>query len=340
MNETLRNQRLDRAWGALLGGAVGDAMGMPASFFTRRQIKEQYGFIADFLAPAEAQQAHAGLEAASVTDDSMEALLVAQVLLRSGGFDRAAFLDAMKRWALEARMLESSVIGPSTRRFLEAVTQDRDPSEGAREAVTNGSAMRAAPIGLRFWRNQAECAQQAAESSLPSHASAPCVAGACAVACAVAGSIEGGHSAADILALAAEGARYGETVGHDIPAPSVSRRIEWAREIVDRYAPEGTERVLDELTALLGAGMQVWQSVPFALGVFYAAHGDPSAAILLAVNAGDDADTNASIAGAVAGAYRGALALPFEWLGRFPSPAQGGTDYLALAAKLIAVDKD
>ena len=31
--------RLDRAYGALVGGAIGDAMGMPASFLTRQQIR-------------------------------------------------------------------------------------------------------------------------------------------------------------------------------------------------------------------------------------------------------------------------------------------------------------
>ncbi len=335
MNENTKTQRLDRAWGALLGGAIGDAMGMPASFFTRRQIKERYGFISDFLDPGEGQEAHGDLSAGDVTDDSQEALLLARVLAEKGRFDRDDFLEKMKTWAREARMLESTVIGPSTRRFLEAVTEGRDPEPGAREAVTNGSAMRAAPLGIRFWQNQSVCAEEAARSSLPSHGSAPCVAGCCAVARAVAAGVEGGHSLREVMELAEAGALYGESIGFDIPAPSVARRIAWAREVVDRYAPEGPERVLDELVALLGAGMQVWESVPFSLGVFYAAHGDPGQAILLAANAGDDADTNASIAGAIAGAYSGALSLPFAWMSRFPSPSQGGTDYLGLAARLL-----
>ena len=37
--------RLDRAYGALVGGAIGDAMGMPASFLTRQQIRTAYGYI-------------------------------------------------------------------------------------------------------------------------------------------------------------------------------------------------------------------------------------------------------------------------------------------------------
>lgn len=303
----------DRACGALIGGAIGDAMGMPASFFTRKQIKARYGFIQDFLPPGAGQQAHSGLLAGDVTDDTQEGLIIAHILAEKGNFDRDEFLKQMRQWALDARMLESTVIGPSTRRFLEAVTEGRDPEPGARESRTNGSAMRVAPVGIRFWADHDECARQAAASSLPSHGSAPCVAGACAVACAVAAGIRGGYRPQEIMDLAYQGALYGESLGYDIPAPSLSARILLARKIVDRQRGKGLEACIDELCALIGAGMEVYESVPFSLGVFYAAEGDGKNSILAAVNAGDDADTNASIAGAIAGAFSGAERLPAAW---------------------------
>lgn len=304
---------LDRAFGALLGGAVGDAMGMPASFFTRRQIKDRYGFIRDFLPPGEGQEAHSSLDAGDTTDDTQETLILAQSLAHKDGFDREDFLLRMARWAMDSGILNTTVIGPSTRRFLEAAVAGRDPGPGARQSRTNGSAMRAAPVGIRFWNDPDECVRQAAESSLPSHGSAPCVAGACAVACAVAAGIRGGHSPREIMEIAYESALYGESVGYDIPAPSVALRIRLARDIVERQKSRGLEACIDELCALIGAGMEVYQSVPFALGVFYAAEGDVQNSILAAVNAGDDADTNAAIAGAVAGACSGAAAIPASW---------------------------
>ncbi len=303
----------DRACGALLGGAIGDAMGMPASFFTRKQIKERYGFIQDFLPPGEGQEAHGALSAGDVTDDTQETLILARSLCGKGTFDREDFLQRMAQWARDSGILDTTVIGPSTRRFLEAVTQGRDPAPGARESRTNGSAMRVAPVGIRFRDDHDECARQAAASSLPSHGSAPCAAGACAVACAVAAGIRGGYRPQEIMDFAYRGALYGESVGYDIPAPSVARRIQLAREIVDRRRPLGLEACIDELCAVIGAGMEVYESVPFALGIFYAADGDPCQTILGAVNAGDDADTNASIAGAVAGAFGGAGRLPDTW---------------------------
>lgn len=304
---------LDRACGALVGGAVGDAMGMPASFFTRRQIKEQYGFIRDFLPPSAEQLAHGELEAGDVTDDTQETLILARSLCEKGRFDRQDFLRGMADWARDSAILSTNVIGPSTRRFLQAVTEGRDPAPGARDSRTNGSAMRAAPVGIRFWDDPALCARQAAESSLPSHGSAPCVAGACAVACAVAAGVRGGCTPGELLEAARKGAEYGESVGWDIPAPSVAARIGLARDIVDRRRTHGPEACIDALCALIGAGMEVWESVPFSLGVVYAARGRVKDSILFAVNAGDDADTNASIAGAVAGAFEGLGALPSPW---------------------------
>ncbi len=50
----------NRAYGSLVGGAIGDAMGMPASFLTRRQITETYGYIQDFLEPQKTVQTYHG----------------------------------------------------------------------------------------------------------------------------------------------------------------------------------------------------------------------------------------------------------------------------------------
>ena len=119
--------RLDRAYGALVGGAIGDAMGMPASFLTRQQIRTAYGYIQDFLTPQkEVQSYHGNLQAGEITDDTMESVIITRVLLNHGEFSEAAFNEAMKDWAIRQRILESTVIGPSTRRYLEALIQGRD----------------------------------------------------------------------------------------------------------------------------------------------------------------------------------------------------------------------
>lgn len=308
---------LDRAWGCLVGGAIGDAMGMPASFFTRNEIKKTYGYIEDFLEPiAEVQEYHGDLHAGEITDDTQESIIIAEVLIEKGVFNKEAFTEKMRKWAIENKMLESTVIGPSTRRFLSAVAEGRDPSEGAKTSDTNGSAMRVAPVGIRYYYDFDLCARSAAESSLPSHGSAPAVAAACAVAVACAAGIRGGFSPGQVMEEARKAAVYGEGIGFDITAPSVSKRIALAKRIVDEKKPEGMNVVLDELVGIFGAGMKSYESIPLALGVFYAAEGNAKQGIIAAVNAGDDADTNASICGAICGAYSGIKKLPEDWIFR------------------------
>ena len=308
---------LDRAYGALVGGAIGDAMGMPASFLTRRQITDTYGYIQDFLEPEkDVQSYHGDLKAGEITDDTMESVIVSQVLIQHGEFSEDAFNTAMKKWAMEQRMLESTVIGPSTRRYLTALMEGTDPKTTAGKGVTNGSAMRAAPIGIRYYNDLAKCVEAAAASSLPSHGSKPAVAAACAVAAGVALGVHGGYTPRDILRAAADAAAYGETVGAEITAPSVARRLKLVENIVDQAKNSDISSVLDELVAIFGASMMAYESVSIAFGAFYATGGHGANGVLAAVNAGDDADTNGSICGNLCGAYSGANAFPTAWRNR------------------------
>lgn len=192
-------------------------MGMPASFLTRRQITDTYGYINTFSEPEkEVQTFHGDLKAGEVADDTMESVIVSQVLIQHGAFSEEAFNQAMKQWTIEQKMLESTVIGPSTRRYLTALVEGTDPKLTAGKGMTNGSAMRAALIGIRYHDDLTKCIEAAAASSLPSHGSKPAVAAACAVAAGVALGVHGGHTPRDVLRAAADAAAYGETSGLDL----------------------------------------------------------------------------------------------------------------------------
>lgn len=327
---------LDRAYGALVGGAIGDAMGMPASFLTREQMKNTYGYIEDFLKPDEGvQKYHASLEAGDITDDTMESVIVSKVLIENNGFSEDAFNSAMKKWAIEQKMLESTVIGPSTRRYLTALIEGKDPKETSGKGNTNGSAMRAAPIGVKYYNDIDKCIEAAAASSLPSHGSKPAVAAACAVAASVAAGVKGGYSPIEVLEIAADAARYGEKKGFDITAPSVSKRIKLIETIVDNCGECHINDILDEIAGVFGASMFAYESVPVALAVFYAVNGNARDGILGAVNTGDDADTNGSICGNICGAYSGAAVLPEAWKERVQKTSS--IDFMQTAKQLLGI---
>lgn len=325
---------LNRAYGALVGGAIGDAMGMPASFFTRGKMKATYGYINDFVTPeAEEQSYHGDLQAGEVTDDTMESVIISNNLIKHGSFNKEAFNQDMKEWAVEQKMLETTVIGPSTRRYLTALIEGRNPEETSGESSTNGSAMRVAPVGVKYWNDFEGCIKAAAESSMPSHGSRPCVAGACAVAAAVAAGVHGGYTTEEVMQKAYEAAIYGEKLGNDITAPMVSKRILLAKRIVDENRDKGIEVILDELVGNIGASMYVYESVPLALGVFYAVDGDAAKGIPAAVNCGDDADTNGAICGNICGAYSGADIIPEKWKQRVQKVSC--LDFVEISGKLI-----
>ena len=114
------------------------------------KIRKVYGEITDFLKPAEEQVHHGSLASATFTDDTQESLIIADVLTEAKGYDEALFLKKMKEWAIQTDILNSTVIGPSTRAFLTAIMNNGDVAAAGRTGDTNGGAMRAAPIGIFY----------------------------------------------------------------------------------------------------------------------------------------------------------------------------------------------
>ena len=324
---------LDRAYGCLIGAAIGDAMGMPASFMTPQQIEKSYGRISGFNKPSAAQVAHGMLTAGAITDDTEESLLIASVLIEHSGFSRALFVTKMKEWAINNNMLASTVIGPSTRRFLTAIIEGSDYLEAAKIGDTNGGAMRVAPIGIYYHGDIHQAVRAACESALVSHGSKPGVSSTCAVAAAVACAMAGDRNINEVMEAALYGARFGEAQGYDLPAPSVEARIRLAMETVDRHAGKSMAELGNLLYRLIGAGMKSYESIPLSLGVFYAGQGHFEECLLAIINIGDDADTNGAIVGALCGAFGGAAAIKPEW--KEYIQAVNHIDLAKLAAQLI-----
>lgn len=122
-----------RAYGALAGLALGDALGMPTQAMSPDHIASVYGEIRG-LVDADASQPYApGMPAGSITDDTEQALLVASLLLRGkntsegrGILDAGEFAHALLEWeeAMIARG-SSDLLGPSTKAALERVPRAR-----------------------------------------------------------------------------------------------------------------------------------------------------------------------------------------------------------------------
>src|SRR5918998_5054997 len=142
--------RSHRAAGALVGSAVGDALGAPFEFGPPGQ------FTAGFPAPARGARTEMcgggplGREPGEFTDDTQMALLVATSLMERGGLDEADLFDRFLRWAAA----DPRDVGEQTRAVLgSGLPWDTAAAEHLRRtgrAAGNGSLMRTTPAAVRF----------------------------------------------------------------------------------------------------------------------------------------------------------------------------------------------
>jgi len=100
MQGTSRETMLDRAMGALLGGALG----MPTQLLSPAEIRSAYGFVDRFVAATQDHPVSCGLPAGAITDDTEQALLLGRILLESGpAFDHRCWINALLDWERDVK---------------------------------------------------------------------------------------------------------------------------------------------------------------------------------------------------------------------------------------------
>ncbi|MER8863262.1 ADP-ribosylglycohydrolase family protein [Mesorhizobium sp. M0751] len=324
----------DRAMGALVGGALGDALGMPTQLLSPARIAELYGHVEDFIAPFADHPVSKGLPAGTITDDTEQALLLGRILVESGNrFDHARWVNALLDWERDVMARGSyDLLGPSTKRAIDAIKSGVAPEEAGRGGDTNGAAMRIAPVGIMMPPEPLEAlVAKVAETCRATHNTSIAIASAAAVAAAVSCGVAGGDwRAASDSAIAA--ARHGATLGHWVTGGDIAARIGWAQKLV---RGKETSDAIRLITDLVGTGVASQESVPAAFAVLEVVGGDPWQAAVISANLGGDTDTIGAIAAGMAGAYTGLSLLPQKHITRIKGLDIGRVR--ALAADLVAL---
>ena len=264
----------DRALGAYLGLAIGDALGAPVEFMTAREIAHRYGTFRHMTGGGWLK-----LDPGQVTDDTTMSLALGQALIASGGWDLRAVADAFARW-LRSKPVDC---GNACRRGLQRYIVDGSlkspPSEGD---AGNGAVMRNLPVVLATHRNEAAFQQQTL--------------GQC--------NITHNHPLSDAAALA---------LGHMARLLLQGGATSDCRPVADRlFAEHPKFRFVRYPGRASGYVVDTIQTV---LHHFFE-YDDFEDCIVAVVNRGEDADTNAALAGMLAGARCGARRLPQVWLRR------------------------
>ena len=318
--------RFSRAYGALAGLALGDALGMPTQAMSPEQIRAAYGRITG-LVDGDASQPYApGMPAGSVTDDTEQALLVASLLVRGRGsssgrvaLDAGEFAHALQAW--EDSMIERGsldLLGPSTKAALERVRAGEDPLSVGGAGTTNGAAMRVTPIGIAVSTEDPEAFADAVWSSCQvTHATRQGFQSAALVAAAVSMGIDTPRSAAsDMTALLWKAVTYVDSLperGAWTPDPDVVAATRRAMQLVANPASSSLECLVEQV----GTSVASAQAIPMAFALLAR---DPSPQALLdAANLGGDTDTIGAIAGAILGGLLGVEAFDATMLAQVES---------------------
>lgn len=283
-----------RATGAVVGSAVGDAVGAPFEFqgpgrYGRtfpRQVKggtgEMIGGGAFDWAPGE------------FTDDTQMAVALAESLLEAGGFDPDVAWTRFRAWCAGARDVgittSHALAHPS---WKGAAFASHEATNG--RSASNGCVMRIAPVGVMGVRvGRDETVRIAIEQAALTHHDPAAAAGA---------------------ALVAETIRL--TIVTGLFVPSLTAAFEWllttsVGNVLGAQFAHVVSADFDPRTHQGPGNGSVWTAVAQAIWAVRTTSSFHDA-IVAAIELGDDTDTVAAITGAMAGALYGLQGIPSRW---------------------------
>jgi ADP-ribosyl-[dinitrogen reductase] hydrolase len=268
----------DRAIGALVGIAVGDAVGANLEFTK----KPNRAVLHDMVGGGPFR-----LKAGQWTDDTAMALALADSLVERPELEATDLMRRFVDWhengtySCTGRCFD---IGNQTSEALDRFRQSGNPLAGSTDSnhSGNGALMRLSPVAIRHWADRRLLCDVAERQTCTTHGSTE--------------TINASLIFAEMLADAIS--------GQPLPAvvdSAAARRIKGSWRNTHRDEIRGSGFVAHALQAAVWA---VARTTSFR------------SAILLAANLGEDADTTAAITGQLAGAIYGRSTIPQEWLDR------------------------
>lgn len=358
----------DKAIGALMAAAVGDAIGGATEGRSTEEILERYDgyvegitdyFMKDWrtakpMSPYFKGEGH-------VTDDTLMTNLLVRVYQDQRrhltAFDMADHLVPLmmdhKTWIPE---LEKETV-PLLRVFLAEkwlVTRlyygHVDPREaGVGNIVNCGAAMYMAPVGIANAGDPAGAYAEAIELGGAHQSSYGREAGA-VFAAAVAEAMAPDATVDSVLGAAVDLANDGTkaaieaVVAAAVPGQDWRESIPLLRDAVRPFDSVGETYRQPAQDSRRPSRLRSIEELPVALGFVKVTGGDVRGAILGATNYGRDSDSIATMGGAIAGALGGEASVPVEWVEAVSTGSRldlraGGVAMAAVAEEIFAADQ-
>jgi ADP-ribosylglycohydrolase len=295
----------------VIGARVGDAMGAPTEGLEPLEISDRFGWVSDF--------------AGDGTDDSLMATMLANALIGTGG--RAGADDWAAQWVAES----GPVRDKRDKFFLSVLHTMQKLHYGwlpRHVAVGNmpssSSAMAIWPVGLVNAGRPFDAAAQAYALAALVHVGEVdyCQDAAAAMAAAVAAGLRPGTGASEAAAAALAAL-------HPVSGQCMRTLIGDALRLADGSGDYEEFRRQYHARHRQTIMCDSRETVPAAFALAVLAGGDLVRGVEYGANFGRDADTIASMVGALCGATDGAQALPTAWVDRLGPQAMGSAARVA-----------
>lgn len=293
-----------RVKGAIAGMVYGDSFGVPGELWPREKLHERFGTVNTFLDGPEDNIVACYFKAGQYTDDSSQAFVILNLLLKNKTIPSVEDIATkLIEWVESLDGFNINLLGPSSKATLLAHKNHEDYTQYTKLSLTNGAAMRIAPVGCIFKYGDFEkLAQTVAGVSIATHNTDVAIAGASMVAQAVCSGVNG--------------RTYDEMIDdvcriHDISYLKYGERT-WAASCKQRfllgvdYAKKCTndQDFMNFVYEVIGTGTMTSESVSAALCIAYYCK-DPNKAAFMCANLGGDTDTIGAMAVAICGAFNG-----------------------------------
>lgn len=316
----MRKPTVEQFQGCLVGCAVGDAVGAPVE---TQGLKACSTYIKERVVPRNFEGVKRTQKWAKptpfgqYTDDTQFTREMVLAINEDGVLDFKAYAERLANLFREGKDVGT---GRSTREAIGRLIKGTPWEECGTPppAAGNGSAMRAAPVGLMLWHldsrrsDSASLIHYASNQGTITHANVVCSAGAVAIAAAVREAL---------TAAPPTSARWWRHVSVAVskvsPDPDVQAFSDLILELWNAR-DSGHEFVRDWLMLLTpkfgrewrGISSWVVSSVLWSLYAFMTSPEDYWKTIQTALWPGGDVDSTAAMAGAISGAYNGLQAVP------------------------------
>lgn len=300
MENEMYQELLSRIKGVLVGGAYGDAMGMPTEFWTHEHIKLRFpNGIENLLSSQPDDFFGRTMSAGKITDDTINTMMIADMIIDNHGIiNTESYINQLIRWKNESKEA-ALVCGPSTMKALESIEKGMSVEETGKLGTTNGAAMKISPIGIiSDFHDLDSLINNVHMICKPTHNTSIAIQGASIIAGIISYAVSGGNDLEYMWDLAREIAKKAKNYGFQIPSASIIERMKLVKQIIKDCT---INEAIKNLYEIAGTGVETIETIPSVLAIVELSQGNPMISAKICASLGGDTDTIGAISTAICG---------------------------------------